>query len=74
MDYCDKDMIYATSVSHFLSGGGMEESYETFEEELWPPRADDPPQRPVRQIRKTSGGKSKNAHSESLMPPYFTAL
>lgn len=30
----------------------MEESYETFEEELWPPRADLPPQKPVRQIRR----------------------
>ncbi|XP_068557732.1 junctional sarcoplasmic reticulum protein 1 [Cebidichthys violaceus] len=28
----------------------MEESYETFEEELRPPRADPPPQKPVRQI------------------------
>ncbi|XP_042285509.1 uncharacterized protein LOC121909150 [Thunnus maccoyii] len=31
---------------------GMEESYETFEEELWPPRADPPPQKPVRQIHR----------------------
>ncbi|XP_026170428.1 uncharacterized protein LOC113135009 isoform X2 [Mastacembelus armatus] len=30
----------------------MEESYETFEEELWPPRADPPPQKPVRQIHR----------------------
>ncbi|CAJ1072049.1 junctional sarcoplasmic reticulum protein 1 isoform X3 [Xyrichtys novacula] len=31
----------------------MEESYETFEEELWPPRADPPPpQKPVRQTRR----------------------
>lgn len=30
----------------------MEESYETFEEELGPPRADPPPQKPVRQIRR----------------------
>ncbi|XP_023258695.1 junctional sarcoplasmic reticulum protein 1-like [Seriola lalandi dorsalis] len=31
---------------------GMEESYETFEEELGPPRADPPPQKPVRQIHR----------------------
>ncbi|XP_061654409.1 uncharacterized protein LOC133489398 [Phyllopteryx taeniolatus] len=30
----------------------MEESYETFEEELGPPRDDPPPQKPVRQIRQ----------------------
>ncbi|XP_028283699.1 ubiquitin carboxyl-terminal hydrolase 36 isoform X2 [Parambassis ranga] len=30
----------------------MEESYETFEEELGSPRADPPPQKPVRQIRR----------------------
>ncbi|XP_049888455.1 junctional sarcoplasmic reticulum protein 1 isoform X2 [Epinephelus moara] len=30
----------------------MDESYETFEEELWPPRADPPPQKPVRQTRR----------------------
>ncbi|XP_050926037.1 junctional sarcoplasmic reticulum protein 1 isoform X2 [Lates calcarifer] len=30
----------------------MEESYETFEEELGPPRADPPPQKPVRQIHR----------------------
>lgn len=33
----------------------MEESYETFEEELWPPRADPPPQKPVRQISRPGG-------------------
>ncbi|XP_071348137.1 junctional sarcoplasmic reticulum protein 1 [Trachinotus anak] len=31
---------------------GMEESYETFEEEFGPPRADPPPQKPVRQIQR----------------------
>ncbi|XP_060900462.1 junctional sarcoplasmic reticulum protein 1 isoform X1 [Labrus mixtus] len=31
---------------------GMEESYETFEEELGPSRADSLPQKPVRQIRR----------------------
>lgn len=30
----------------------MEESYETFEEELWPSRGDPPPQKPVRQNRR----------------------
>uniref|UniRef100_UPI0037E77B59 junctional sarcoplasmic reticulum protein 1 n=1 Tax=Semicossyphus pulcher TaxID=241346 RepID=UPI0037E77B59 len=35
-----------------MSREGMEESYETFEEELGPPRADPPPQKPVRQIRR----------------------
>uniref|UniRef100_UPI003AAABD76 uncharacterized protein n=1 Tax=Centroberyx gerrardi TaxID=166262 RepID=UPI003AAABD76 len=30
----------------------MEESYETFEEELGPPRPEPPPQKPVRQIRR----------------------
>jgi len=33
----------------------MEESYETFEEELWPPRAEPLPQKPVRQIRRPGG-------------------
>ncbi|XP_069562234.1 translation initiation factor IF-2 isoform X1 [Brachyistius frenatus] len=35
-----------------MSREGMEESYETFEEEFGPPRADPPPQKPVRQIRR----------------------
>lgn len=45
----------------------MEESYETFEEELGPPRADPPPQKPVRQISRP-GGKDTHTHTESEMP------
>lgn len=33
----------------------MEESYETFEEELGPPRAEPPPQKPFRQIQRPGG-------------------
>ncbi|KAG7214663.1 hypothetical protein INR49_010555 [Caranx melampygus] len=38
--------------------GGMDESYETFEEELGPTRADPPPQKPVRQIHRPGNGIS----------------
>ncbi|KAM4557466.1 uncharacterized protein V3H82_017231 [Fundulus diaphanus] len=52
----------------------MEESYETFEEELWPPRADAPPQRPVRQIRRASGGTNKNTHTHLSLYFYMGVL
>lgn len=52
----------------------MEESYETFEEELGPPRADPPPQKPVRQIRRPGGDTHKSTHAqtrtESVMPAH----
>ncbi|XP_054888486.1 uncharacterized protein LOC129361586 isoform X2 [Poeciliopsis prolifica] len=47
----------------------MEESYETFEEELWPPRADAPPQRPVRQIRRASGEMHTARKVREEVPP-----
>ncbi|XP_012730060.2 uncharacterized protein LOC105934559 [Fundulus heteroclitus] len=47
----------------------MEESYETFEEELWPPRADAPPQRPVRQIRRASGEMYTARKIREEVPP-----
>ncbi|XP_043989764.1 uncharacterized protein LOC122840978 [Gambusia affinis] len=52
-----------------MSRGGMEESYETFEEELWPPRADAPPQRPVRQIRRASGEMYTARKIREEVPP-----
>ncbi|XP_007574577.1 junctional sarcoplasmic reticulum protein 1 [Poecilia formosa] len=54
---------------HCMSRGGMEESYETFEEELWPPRADAPPQRPVRQIRRASGEMYTARKIREEVPP-----
>lgn len=42
----------------------MEESYETFEEELGPGRADPPPQKPVGQIRRPGG--NTHTHTENL--------
>lgn len=45
----------------------MEESYETFEEELGSPRADPPPQKPVRQIRRPGGSTHTHTHAESVM-------
>ncbi|XP_051256180.1 junctional sarcoplasmic reticulum protein 1 isoform X2 [Dicentrarchus labrax] len=45
----------------------MEESYETFEEELGPPRADPPPQKPVRQIRRPEMYATRKVREE--MPP-----
>lgn len=42
---------------------GMEESYETFEEELGPPRAEPPPQKPVRQIRRPGGSTHTHKHT-----------
>ncbi|KAM4727668.1 uncharacterized protein FYW61_010885 [Anableps anableps] len=47
----------------------MEESYETFEEELWPPRADAPPQRPVRQIHRASGEMYTSRKIREEVPP-----
>ncbi|KAM9350193.1 uncharacterized protein ABDE67_009905 isoform 2-T2 [Symphorus nematophorus] len=45
----------------------MEESFETFEEELGPPRADPPPQKPVRQIRRPEMYATRKVREE--MPP-----
>ncbi|XP_047225481.1 uncharacterized protein LOC124870696 isoform X2 [Girardinichthys multiradiatus] len=47
----------------------MEESYETFEEELWPPRADAPPQRPIRQIHRASGEMHTSRKIREEVPP-----
>ncbi|XP_005920569.1 uncharacterized protein LOC102304341 isoform X1 [Haplochromis burtoni] len=47
----------------------MEESYETFEEELWPPRADPPPQKPVRQIRKPEMYATRKIREEMAPAP-----
>ncbi|XP_023190994.1 uncharacterized protein LOC111608845 [Xiphophorus maculatus] len=54
---------------HRMPRRGMEESYETFEEELWPPRADAPPQRPVRQIRRASGEMYTARKIREEVPP-----
>ncbi|KAM9718720.1 uncharacterized protein ACNS7B_019827 isoform 1-T1 [Menidia menidia] len=48
--------------------GGMEESYETFEEELWPPRADLPPQRPVRAIHRSEMYNSRTTKEVNPVP------
>ncbi|KAM7400821.1 hypothetical protein PAMA_005141 [Pampus argenteus] len=45
---------------------GMEESYETFEEELGPPRADPPPQKPVRQISRSEMYATRKIREVSL--------
>ena len=50
----------------------MEDSYETFEEELGPSRAEPPPQKPVRQIRRPGGGTHKHTDAESYTEIYFT--
>ncbi|XP_035489589.1 junctional sarcoplasmic reticulum protein 1 isoform X1 [Scophthalmus maximus] len=47
----------------------MEESYETFEEELGPSRADPPPQKPVRQIRRPEMYATRKIREE--MAPVF---
>ncbi|XP_037131740.1 junctional sarcoplasmic reticulum protein 1 [Syngnathus acus] len=50
----------------------MEESYETFEEELGLTREDPPPQKPVRQIRRPemyASGKVREETSAVLQPP-----
>ncbi|XP_017277680.1 uncharacterized protein LOC108239473 [Kryptolebias marmoratus] len=52
-----------------MSRGEMEESYETFEEELWPPRADAPPQKPVRQIRRPEMYTSRRFREEVAPVP-----
>lgn len=44
----------------------MEESYETFEEELWPPRAEPPPEKPVRQIRRSEMHASRTVMEEGI--------
>ncbi|XP_034558521.1 junctional sarcoplasmic reticulum protein 1 isoform X2 [Notolabrus celidotus] len=49
-----------------MSREGMEESYETFEEELWPPRADPPPQKPVRQIRRPEMFSTRKVREEMV--------
>ncbi|XP_061695571.1 uncharacterized protein LOC133511015 [Syngnathoides biaculeatus] len=49
---------------------GMEESYETFEEELGPPGEDPPPQKPVRQTRQPEMYVSRKVREEmSAVPP-----
>ncbi|XP_070830180.1 uncharacterized protein [Chaetodon trifascialis] len=47
----------------------MEESYETFEEELGPPRADPPPQKPVRQIRRPEMYPTRRVREEMAPVP-----
>ncbi|KAI9522680.1 hypothetical protein NQZ68_033778 [Dissostichus eleginoides] len=48
---CDKGSLKLPGGTPNVEAG-MEESYETFEEELGPSTADPPPQKPVRQIRR----------------------
>ena len=50
----------------------MEESYETFEEELWPPRAGPPPQKPVGHNHRPGGDTHKHTRAESVMPGHKT--
>ncbi|XP_026230807.1 uncharacterized protein LOC113172170 [Anabas testudineus] len=47
----------------------MEESYETFEEELGPPRADPPPQKPVRQISRPEMYATRKIREEMARTP-----
>ncbi|XP_033506882.1 uncharacterized protein LOC117272202 isoform X1 [Epinephelus lanceolatus] len=47
----------------------MDESYETFEEELWPPRADPPPQKPVRQTRRPEMYATRKVREEMVPFP-----
>ncbi|XP_030016634.1 junctional sarcoplasmic reticulum protein 1 [Sphaeramia orbicularis] len=47
----------------------MEESYETFEEELGPQRADPPPQKPVRQIRRPEMYSTRKIREEIATVP-----
>ncbi|XP_045908936.1 junctional sarcoplasmic reticulum protein 1 isoform X2 [Micropterus dolomieu] len=47
----------------------MEESYETFEEELGSPRADPPPQKPVRQIRRPEMLATRKVREEMAPVP-----
>ncbi|XP_042353848.1 junctional sarcoplasmic reticulum protein 1 [Plectropomus leopardus] len=47
----------------------MEESYETFEEELGPPRADPPPQKPVRQTRRPEMYATRKVREEIPQQP-----
>ncbi|XP_023131747.1 uncharacterized protein LOC111572337 [Amphiprion ocellaris] len=47
----------------------MEESYETFEEELWPQRAEPPPQKPVRQIRRPDMYPTRKIREEAATVP-----
>lgn len=53
---------------------GMEESYETFEEEFGPPRADPPPQKPVRQIRRPGGKTQTHLPTQHLHCLHIKAL
>ncbi|KAM9323382.1 uncharacterized protein KZ484_021482 [Pholidichthys leucotaenia] len=47
-----------------------EDSYETFEEEFWPPRADPPPpQRPARQLRKSEMYATRKITEELAQVP-----
>ncbi|KAM6918233.1 uncharacterized protein FYW49_007849 [Xenentodon cancila] len=47
----------------------MEESYETFEEELGPSRAEPPPQKPVRQIRRPEMHTARKIREEVTPVP-----
>ncbi|XP_075340364.1 uncharacterized protein LOC142399521 [Odontesthes bonariensis] len=47
----------------------MEESYETFEEELWPPKAEPLPQKPARQIRRPEMYASRTTREEVAPGP-----
>ncbi|XP_054623192.1 junctional sarcoplasmic reticulum protein 1 [Dunckerocampus dactyliophorus] len=47
----------------------MEESYETFEEELGPPREDPPPQKPVRQLRRPEMYTNRKVREEMSAVP-----
>nr|XP_015812723.2 junctional sarcoplasmic reticulum protein 1 [Nothobranchius furzeri] len=50
------------------SRGGMEESYETFQEELWPPRAD-ASLKPVQRIRRAEMYTSRKIKEETPLAP-----
>lgn len=60
------NMFWASSI--FSLGEGMDESYETFEEELGPTRADPPPQKPVRQIHRP-GGNTHTIWNACILKP-----
>ncbi|XP_055359840.1 uncharacterized protein LOC114844346 isoform X2 [Betta splendens] len=48
---------------------GMEESYETFEEELGPPRANPPPQKSVRQSSRAEMYSARKIREEMIPGP-----
>ncbi|KAE8291003.1 hypothetical protein D5F01_LYC10596 [Larimichthys crocea] len=67
---CDKSSHDAARGPHKCRGReGMEESFETFEEELGPPRADPPPQKPVRQIRRPEMYATRRVREEMAPVP-----